>query len=34
VLSPIAPGFGRKEMFDLMVGKIEEASARLAGLPD
>jgi 1-acyl-sn-glycerol-3-phosphate acyltransferase len=34
VLSPISPGFGRKEMFDLMVGKIEEASARLAGLPD
>jgi 1-acyl-sn-glycerol-3-phosphate acyltransferase len=29
VLPPISPGFGRKEMFDLMVGKIEEASARL-----
>jgi 1-acyl-sn-glycerol-3-phosphate acyltransferase len=29
VLSPILPGFGRKEMFDLMVGKIEEASERL-----
>jgi 1-acyl-sn-glycerol-3-phosphate acyltransferase len=29
VLSPISPGFGRKEMFDLMVGKIEEACARL-----
>jgi 1-acyl-sn-glycerol-3-phosphate acyltransferase len=31
VLSPISPGFGRKEMFDLMVGKIEDASARLCG---
>jgi 1-acyl-sn-glycerol-3-phosphate acyltransferase len=29
VLSPISPGFGRKEMFDLMVEKIEEASERL-----
>jgi 1-acyl-sn-glycerol-3-phosphate acyltransferase len=31
VLSPISPGFGRKEMFDLMVGKIEDASERLCG---
>jgi 1-acyl-sn-glycerol-3-phosphate acyltransferase len=31
VLSPIPPGRGRKEMFDLMVGKIEEASERLCG---
>jgi 1-acyl-sn-glycerol-3-phosphate acyltransferase len=29
VLAPISPGFGRKEMFDLMVGKIESASERL-----
>jgi len=29
VLSPISPGFGRKEMFDLMVDKIEGASKRL-----
>ena len=29
VLSPISPGFGRKEMFDLMVDKIEGASERL-----
>jgi 1-acyl-sn-glycerol-3-phosphate acyltransferase len=29
VLSPISPGFGRKEMFDLMVDKIEGASDRL-----
>jgi 1-acyl-sn-glycerol-3-phosphate acyltransferase len=29
VLSPIPPGLGRKEMFDLMVDKIEEASERL-----
>jgi 1-acyl-sn-glycerol-3-phosphate acyltransferase len=31
VLSPILPGFGRKEMFDLMVGQIEDASERLCG---
>jgi len=30
VLSPILPGLGRKEMFDLLVGKIEEASERLS----
>src|ERR1700720_2657290 len=29
VLSPIPPGLGRKEMFDLLVGKIEAASERL-----
>jgi 1-acyl-sn-glycerol-3-phosphate acyltransferase len=29
VLSPIPPGLGRKEMFDLMVSKIEDASERL-----
>ena len=29
VLSPIPPGIGRKEMFDLMVGRIEDASTRL-----
>jgi 1-acyl-sn-glycerol-3-phosphate acyltransferase len=29
VLSPISPGLGRQEMFDLMVGKIEQASERL-----
>jgi 1-acyl-sn-glycerol-3-phosphate acyltransferase len=29
VLSPISPGLGRKEMFDLMVGQIEDASERL-----
>jgi len=29
VLSPIPPGLDRKEMFDLMVGKIEAASERL-----
>ena len=31
VLSPIPPGLGRKEMFDLLVGKIEAASERLCG---
>jgi 1-acyl-sn-glycerol-3-phosphate acyltransferase len=31
VLSPISPGFSRKEMFDLMVSKIEDASERLGG---
>jgi hypothetical protein len=31
VLSPIPPGLGRKEMFDLMVGKIEVASERWVG---
>jgi 1-acyl-sn-glycerol-3-phosphate acyltransferase len=30
ILSPIPPGLGRKEMFDLMVGNIEAASDRLA----
>jgi 1-acyl-sn-glycerol-3-phosphate acyltransferase len=29
VLTPIPPGLGRKEMFDLLVGKIEAASDRL-----
>ena len=29
VLSPIPAGFGRKQMFDLLVGKIEAASERL-----
>jgi 1-acyl-sn-glycerol-3-phosphate acyltransferase len=29
VLAPIPPGLDRKEMFDLLVGKIEEASERL-----
>jgi 1-acyl-sn-glycerol-3-phosphate acyltransferase len=29
VLSPIPPGLGRKEMFDLLVCRIEEASERL-----
>lgn len=29
VLSPISPGFSRKQMFDLMVSKIEDASERL-----
>jgi len=29
VLSPIPPGLGRKEMFDLMVSEIERASERL-----
>jgi 1-acyl-sn-glycerol-3-phosphate acyltransferase len=29
VLPPIPPGLGRKEMFDLLVGKIEAASERL-----
>jgi 1-acyl-sn-glycerol-3-phosphate acyltransferase len=30
VLPPIPPGIGRKEMFDLMVSKIEHASKRSA----
>jgi 1-acyl-sn-glycerol-3-phosphate acyltransferase len=29
ILSPIPAGLGRKEMFDLLVGKIEDASDRL-----
>jgi 1-acyl-sn-glycerol-3-phosphate acyltransferase len=32
VLSAIPPGLDRKEMFDLLVGRIEEASARLCGI--
>jgi 1-acyl-sn-glycerol-3-phosphate acyltransferase len=31
VLSPIPPGIDRKEMFDLMVGRIEDASKRMGG---
>src|SRR5882724_340676 len=31
VLSPIPPGLGRKEMFDLLAGTIEAASERLSG---
>ena len=30
VLAPIPPGLSRKEMFDLLVGKVEGASQRLA----
>ena len=29
ILAPIPAGLGRKEMFDLLVGKIEDASERL-----
>jgi 1-acyl-sn-glycerol-3-phosphate acyltransferase len=31
VLAPIPPGMDRNEMFDLLVSKIEDASARLGG---
>jgi 1-acyl-sn-glycerol-3-phosphate acyltransferase len=31
ILEPIPPGLERKEMFDLVVGRIEEASNRLCG---
>jgi 1-acyl-sn-glycerol-3-phosphate acyltransferase len=31
VLAPIPPGLDRKEMFDLLVGQIEQAAGRLGG---